>query len=268
MAEQDEVLQSVLDKPDDDAPRLAYADWCDLQTDEPTSARGKFIRIQIGSAHFGQNVEPLIKFMLQSQEETLLRDYRQVWAAPIAPLVDDYVFDRGFVALITISARTFLESADQLFALAPIQHLNLTSMNEVADELFQSPYLSRIRSLQMDRCDLTDRQIQSFAASPNVTGLRWLSAGDNHIGMEGADAVAASSFLTGLAYARFSGNLIDLEEQYSQDNGNIVDRWLPDAAVLLERNHGYRPWLHRNSATVDAMPDRFRMELDTVSSES
>src|SRR5712691_4317060 len=221
MAEQDELLQAVLDNPDDDAPRLAYAEWCAQQTDEATRARARFIRMQLGLAHLGDDAEPFIKYTLEDQATTLLQDYQTNWTAPLANLVAGYEFDRGFVALVTVSVSNFLDHAAELFALAPIQHLNLTWVHGWATELFSSAYLLNILSLGMDRSGLDDGDLKLFAASPNVQNIRWLSVIYNSISMQGAGAVAASTNLTQLAYANFSGNLVDLEEHFSQDNGFI-----------------------------------------------
>src|SRR5262249_5730792 len=39
-------LKDVIDRPDDDAPRLAYADWLMERDDPARRARGEFIRLQ------------------------------------------------------------------------------------------------------------------------------------------------------------------------------------------------------------------------------
>src|SRR2546430_1459649 len=151
MAEQDDLLQAVLDNPDDDTPRLAYANWCDRQSDEPTKARGEFIRVQIEIALMDTSaVNQGAASDLEHRASALSNSYGSAWAGPLVALVDHYAFDRGFVEIVTLSARAFLDHAPQLFTLAPIQHLNLTNVTEAADELFSSTYLRRIRSLVMD----------------------------------------------------------------------------------------------------------------------
>src|ERR1700704_6389023 len=99
MAEQDELLQAVLDNPDDDAPRLAYADWCERQSDEPTKARAEFIQAQMLADHLDEGRDPFVPALLREQEQTLRSVHQAVWAEAIAPLVDDYAFNRGFVEL-------------------------------------------------------------------------------------------------------------------------------------------------------------------------
>jgi uncharacterized protein (TIGR02996 family) len=46
MSERDALVRAVLAAPEDDAPRLVFADWCDENGD---SERGEFIRLQIAT---------------------------------------------------------------------------------------------------------------------------------------------------------------------------------------------------------------------------
>src|SRR5262245_37192027 len=41
------LLRAIIDNPDEDTPRLVYADWLDEQGGESNAARAEFIRIQI-----------------------------------------------------------------------------------------------------------------------------------------------------------------------------------------------------------------------------
>src|SRR2546421_5220048 len=164
--------------------------WSEQQSDEPTQARARFIRLQMGLARLGDEAAPFIKYSLADQEATLLQDHKTAWAGALATLVEDYAFDRGFVALVRISAAQFLDRAAELFALAPIEHLDLTTVHGVQQELFASTYLSRIYSLSLDGAGLDDTAIRLLASSPNLESLCWLSLTNNSIGMEGAEAIA------------------------------------------------------------------------------
>jgi uncharacterized protein (TIGR02996 family) len=46
-----DLVQGVLDSPEDDAPRLVYADWLEDRGDPDSLARAEFIRVQIELAH-------------------------------------------------------------------------------------------------------------------------------------------------------------------------------------------------------------------------
>ena len=151
--EHDHLLQAVLQNPDADVPRTAYATWCMSQPDAPTLARGEFIHTQLRLASRRDDRPVDLRNDLLHTEMTLQRNYARTWAREIGSLVDEHQYHRGFVSLVTLPARRFLEVAPRLFALAPIRHLNLTEAATVAKELFVSPHLLDIRSLRIGRTE-------------------------------------------------------------------------------------------------------------------
>ena len=88
--------------------------------------------------------------------------------------------------------------------------------------------------------------MQLLADSPRVAKLRWLSLLNNHLGMKGAEALAASKNLPSLVYAEFGGNPVDPAEQLGIDSGIIVASAFPQAGMDLESRYGTLPWLHRD----------------------
>lgn len=258
MAENDALLDAVLADPDNDAPRLAYAAWYDdRETPDP---RGEFIRVQIERVNVGQSGDQSIRNDLDYRSEKLLTANRADWGGDVRSLVNGYEFDRGFIELVTLSARDFLDHAPELFKAAPIRHLTLTNVAPVAEELFKSPYLVTIRSLQMDNCDLSDSHLLMLAASNTIKSLDWLSITYNQLGFDGANALAASPVTRDLSFVNFFGNRLDPVAQFGFDDANIVGEWLPPEAEKLEAEYGRVPWLHRTAKTVwDLVPDRFRV---------
>lgn len=260
MAENRALLAPVLERPDADGPRVAYADWCASQSDPPTQARAEFIRgsIELFRTSASLSHEPRLRLTLRV--ETLEQAHREAWLRPLAGLVDDARFDRGFVELVALPAQRFLSLAPQIFAQAPVRHLRLTEARASLRELAASPYLDAIRSLDLCENGLTDADVALLAASPHIANIRWLSLGYNEIGIDGAEALATSPYLRDLRYASLSGNPVDPCEKYSPNDHMIADTWLPEAGELLEQRHGRIPWLHIQGETVfDAIPSRFRI---------
>lgn len=250
MPTETELLHAVLRAPDDDAPRLEYAAWCDQQSDP----RGEFIRLDLRIAAMSRS-DPGI-FRLADDADEMARRHGSVWAADLAPLVERYEFRRGFVELVAISGRDFLAHAPRLMALAPIRHIDFLRAGEVAADLFRSPYLASIRSLRLDRCGLGDDEIRHLADSPYLGELRWLSLLLNNIGMEGARAMAGSSRLPRLKYAGFFGNEVDPGEEHATDQGVVVAARLPKEGEELEAEFGPIPWLHCEAVTINDVPPR------------
>jgi hypothetical protein len=194
--------------------------------------------------------------------QDLEQEHRSVWALPLAGLVDDVRFDRGFVELVGLPAPRFVDVADRILQLAPVRHLRLGAVREALGRLLTLPQLSAIRSLDLSGNALTDADIQTLARAPGLSGLRWLSLGYNDIGLDGVDALAASPHLRALRYVCLAGNLVDPSEKYSPEDHRIVDTWLPEEGVQLEQRHGRIPWLHVQAETVfEAIPDRFRIAV-------
>ena len=189
------------------------------------------------------------------QEAKALEErFGAAWAGGIATRVKHFQFERGFVGLVGLTAREFLESAPELFSLAPIQHVDLTAVRGSGEDLFDSPHLLRLRSLGMNLCRLVDQDIRLLAASPNVRELRWLSLTVNYLGMPAAEALARSRNLPNLGCVVFAGNDADPTQQFAWDQGIVADTWMPEQGEKLES--AYRPldWLHCEAKTADDYP--------------
>lgn len=254
MPQDDMLLSAILADPDNDSPRLAYAARMDAERNQ----RGAFIRLQLALARFDAARGDPIRTMYAIDSQEYLDQFGSEWAAPIASLVPRYEFHRGFVSRVKLAARDFLDRAPQLFALAPIQHLDLTDSAGIVRELFDSPYLDRIRSLDLAQNSLTDADVKFLADSDHVSELRWLSLAVNNIHEPGLEFLAASKNLPQLRFVNFTANPVDPGEQYAYDQGLIVDKWLPEAGIALERKYGVLPWLHFEAQTSrDFPPSRF-----------
>src|SRR3954471_25092659 len=94
-------LRAIRDRPDEDLPRLIYADYLDERGDP----RGEFIRLQIErpSLHFAdpRRVE------LAERERELLRRHEDEWLGPLSAVVSSHEFRRGFVGYVMVMTDTF-----------------------------------------------------------------------------------------------------------------------------------------------------------------
>jgi uncharacterized protein (TIGR02996 family) len=93
MAQEDAFLQAIREEPDDDRPRLVFADWLE----EQGNPRGELIRIQCTLARMHEN-DPRRK-ELRRQERELLDQHANVWLGePPRGLDEVHVkFDRGLL---------------------------------------------------------------------------------------------------------------------------------------------------------------------------
>src|SRR5437660_490323 len=103
------LLHAIIENPDDDAPRLAYADWCD-QHGQPE--RAGFIRIQCQLGRLPERNPQ--RRGLEERERWLLRKYKRPWLGELNRLVEHGWFERGFVGAVRLAAERFFGEGDNI----------------------------------------------------------------------------------------------------------------------------------------------------------
>jgi uncharacterized protein (TIGR02996 family) len=230
----DALYAAVVAAPTDDAPRIAYADA--IAATDPD--RAEYIRLELKLATWrktGPNSPERAKASVRAQ--ALLEKHRREWEKPVRPLACGFL--RGFVELVELDAAKFLATAPDLYARAPILHLDLTGVEPVAEQLFASPHLARIESLSLLRNELRDAEIALLAGSPYLKRLAWLDLGLNKVGPAGLEALAASDRLPRLGYVSLMSNPVDDPTPKHADG---YERTSPVARALQEK-YGTRAWL-------------------------
>jgi uncharacterized protein (TIGR02996 family) len=232
----DEVfLQAIFDNPDDDAPRLIYADWLEERGDP----RGEFIHVSCALEKL-EATDPL-RSELEVQREALLVQHEEEWFGRLKRLISagtppgGYVrYQRGFPDQIFVSAKTFLSHAGEVFRLAPVRHLALTDAGEHVRALATLEGLTRLASLNLFLNRIGDTGVQLLAASPRVNRLRVLNLSHNQVGDAGARALAGSPHLAHLTELYLYGNLIgDVGAQALAASPHLAEL----SVLNLEANH-------------------------------
>ena len=154
------LLRAVLDHPDDDAPRLAYAEWAG--TTDP--ARGEFIRLQL-------NGEPT---------EQLLLGHGPRWAVEFAPWgARDLVYRRGFVEAVSLTGRSFISLGAALFDATPLREVRLIAVNFLMEELIACPHLAKLDVLNLRGNQIGDAGAEMLMRCPWLGGLKRLELEGN-----------------------------------------------------------------------------------------
>src|SRR5262245_15898045 len=101
--EQAAFLAAIRDDPDDDGPRLIFADWLEEQGDP----RGEFIRVQCALARLERH-DPR-RAELTCREQELLGEYGDAWLGML-PAYEGISWDfrRGVAAAVEAEADAFL----------------------------------------------------------------------------------------------------------------------------------------------------------------
>src|SRR5262245_19144453 len=144
MSDADALLQAILDAPDDDAPRLVYADWLDEHGD---AARAAFIRVQVQLARL--TVDDPSHARLTQSERTLLGANRAAWCEWLPDWVYVHEFRRGFVEWIQCQAKDFIAHADEVRVRTPLQGVRLDGRQHIAIAIFRSRALEGLHSLTL-----------------------------------------------------------------------------------------------------------------------
>lgn len=246
MTTEEAFLAAIRETPDDDAPRLIFADWLE---DNGDPERAEFIRLLVRAAAMA----PGFSRLREQAGELLARNWR-AWVLPLHQAVGASAYEpwlrlspspyavehfpRGFVSHLTLDAPRFLQHAEALFRAAPLTDLSfrkaegrgaaLAQRPELewvrrlafidfyssplgpadAEALARSPYLSRLRLLALAHNNVADAGARAVASAAWLPGLRALDLTENGLSAEGARALAESSGMASLHFLSLSGNPI------------------------------------------------------------
>jgi uncharacterized protein (TIGR02996 family) len=225
------LLLAIIDAPEDDTPRLVYADWLE-EHGEPD--RAEFIRVQCKLARLppseteGEALESLapdvinaLEF-LQKRERELWQEHDRLWAWPVSQWVNAWKFRRGFVESVTVRPERFLEHEGALFQAAPIRsvtfqtamfqlsrpHVVCPSAGPLMQRLAECPSLARLSALSFWACYLGDNGVTTLALSTFLAQLHRLNLQDNDLGDTAVQALAASPNFAQLTSLDLSSNRI------------------------------------------------------------
>ena len=225
--EAEAFLQRIRAYPDDDAPRLIFADWLDEEGDP----RGRFVRVQLALASLAEDDPERRRWLIE--ERDLLSAHRLAWEGPLRGLASGCVFRRGLIDEVKVEARRLLRHGHELFTAAPVRHLHLLDVSDSLPAVLRCPYLGRLaaltvhaqhtgeplaravaqsehlaglKRLALTRNRFADDAAERLALSPHLAGLEELDLGENEIGETGARALAASPHLAKLVRLELRDN--------------------------------------------------------------
>jgi uncharacterized protein (TIGR02996 family) len=217
MTPEEAFLADICEHPDDDAPRLIFADWLDDHGGAAGVARAEFIRVQCERAHLPLN-DPR-QGELQARERRLLVANYTDWAGGYREIVDGKAqprFRRGFIdKLEGWEPEAFVEKAPALCPAHPIRYLSIVPRSTWDDgwgpALAACPHLGRLDALRL-RGQLPD--LLKVCRSPHLGRLRTLAL-HNHAGQPvlpsllGARGRPMPDALAALRYLILSDNMLD-----------------------------------------------------------
>lgn len=176
-----QLVEAVLRSPEDDAPRLVYADWL-AERDDP---RGELISVQCALARLPDD-DPSRR-VLKEREAALLTEHLTKWKASLGPGVVELRFERGFVDKVVIDPSVFLRHTSHLFEHEPVRHLVAPALRgEDVSALAHAPWLSQLKSLELSAhpfvAALTPEAFTRLLESRGLRGLERLSVQQHPVG--------------------------------------------------------------------------------------
>lgn len=196
--ERDSVfLRAIIENPEDDATRFAYADWLDEQGDP----RGEFIRVECSLEELKEDT-PQHKKLTKHRGE-LLEEHGKEWKGLFGKLGIDCSFRRGFITSAEMSVKQFLQHGEKLMGQGPLTRLELKPFDrrtrqDQFTQLAADPLLVRLRQLRLSQNEINDSEIAILANSPYLKNLRELWLLINNVGAKGLKALASSPHLANL----------------------------------------------------------------------
>ena len=170
MSRDDAFLEAVTRKPDDDTPRLIYADWLAGRGDP----RGEFIRVQVALERLSPD-DPGREALTQREQE-LLDEYAWEWAEPLRHLITQWAYRRGLIERVETSLEVPASTIIELLRLAPIRHIRDTGQFCDLDGVVEAlPYLRHLTGLEFwGLYAFDDEKLKAILRSPHLAGLRTL----------------------------------------------------------------------------------------------
>jgi uncharacterized protein (TIGR02996 family) len=196
MTNYDAFLREILAHPDDDAPRLIYADWLEKQGDNP---RSKLIRVQCELASIPAFDPGRSK--LEAIERQLLEHHGQRWLPEWNAEGVKWRLSRGFLE-VEVNARAFLACATAILQEGPPTHVRFIWPQGGVSELAASRALAKIHSLSIGTAGMAE----VLLASPQLHCLASLDLSFLRVNSDILQAVAQSPYLTQLGSLKLQAN--------------------------------------------------------------
>jgi uncharacterized protein (TIGR02996 family) len=239
--ELESLLAAVVTAPDDDAPRLACADWLQQHGDP---ARAEFIRLQLEVARRWDSPQVRIDecevthryrkiaawqdgrddlIPLLESENALFREHGGRWLAELPEAMRDKCeFKRGFPDKIEVTLTDLLRHGGSWLRLLPAPEVHLRQIlsdrsdwfwssqrdpgaGRRVEDLADCALLAGCRRLYLNMNRLTGDDLARLLGSPHFPEVRELSLSSNQIGPGGAWAIADCPRMRHLRKLNLSG---------------------------------------------------------------
>jgi uncharacterized protein (TIGR02996 family) len=206
MLENPDLLRAVLEYPENDAPRLDYADWF-AEHGEPD--RAEFIRAQVLASRLSPY--DAAQRHLKRRAQALLTEHEKRWFGLQRGWVTLWSFERGWPDSATLDQGTLVgdrarDAGRSFFDWLPIRHVTCGLRSPDFAGLFASPALQRVRGLTLCNQPLTPATLEAMRTTTTLPCLEHLGLQGVGLTAEQLDVVLASPFVPQLTSLDLRGN--------------------------------------------------------------
>ncbi|MBX9628077.1 MAG: TIGR02996 domain-containing protein [Gemmataceae bacterium] len=257
MTDGDALLRAVIDSPDDDTPRLVYADWLE---DHGQSERAEFIRLQVEVARAeadGRDYNEVYALRMRAVE--LQKAHKADWLAGVCRWKrTSCFFERGFVGEVWCSVKSFVDHGAALLDAAPVRTVGL---RRLADSnligLDRAPHFRRVRRLKLFRGELRHYMLGGLLNRVSVAHLRGLAVAEFVV--DGTSAGWHARFAADAAHIAQTPDLAELEELdlSACGVGDAGGRALAESRYLRRLRRLTLRWNPMSELVVALLRDRF-----------
>ena len=226
------LMKAIYAAPDDDMPRLVYADWLDEQGNAEQQAHADFIRLQCERYHN----EP--RSGISPREQHLLEAWERIWRNRLPEgLREGIGFRRGFIYKLRCNVGDLVQVWSDGLILPPITSLHVVIDNvSIAWMNLQKPEMMLPLAKLRLTCDITSVGSEALDVL-QILGphpwLRSLAIEDAQFGLRGTMTLAVTEAFPHLKRL----NLSDCGLSDHDAEGLLRGDWLVQLEHLnLERN--------------------------------
>lgn len=238
MSDDDAFLAAIIADPDNDMPRLVYADYLDEQGH---SERAEFIRVQCELAR--------LDLAFKRESELIAREHELLVGGHTPPAIPSsgmkQIFRRGFIEIVDTTADVILGMNRSMFQLSPISQLHIRNASERWDALASIPGIGRVRRLDLSNSEtFGNNRINNFLTDAGFDHLYSLTLRNNQLWPEMLEVLAENPVLARLTSLDLSGNPV-------QDRGAELLASHPSFAnlirlILNSNDQRYEYCIHAN----------------------
>jgi uncharacterized protein (TIGR02996 family) len=209
----DDLHAAVCERPADDAPRTAYADFIAPYRPE----RAEIVRIQL-DRYAQERVHRVKRNSMSGRERLLLTQHEEEWSrymrmflVPATSISIDHgcTHERGFIGHARIAVHNVMGLGERLYEMAPIQHLDVTPGGGAAIRVLSAPKLDQLDSISLSGLGLGDDDAIALSSCTALERAAWVDLRNNHIGRAGVEALARSPLFKTKVRVLLEGNPCD-----------------------------------------------------------